>query len=161
MKTERIANQRPKVLVIEGDPEMRFSLRATLLDDYCLHEATTGSDGVALAGTLLPDLILLDLELPDMDGMEVLRQMRQEERTLPIVVLSEHATELRKIVALDAGADDFVSKPIDAFGELLARVRVRLRQAGARQQHARKGVSHKRNARKPTDTRQRPRRSLE
>ncbi|MDE3243185.1 MAG: response regulator [Nitrospirota bacterium] len=116
------------VLLIEDEPEIRRFLRAILpQQSYRLHEATTGQDGLAQAAARNPDLILLDLGLPDMDGLDVARRLR-EWATIPIIVLTARGEEQSKIQALDLGADDYVTKPFSA-GELLARMRVALRHA--------------------------------
>ncbi|HET9951467.1 MAG TPA: response regulator [Candidatus Eisenbacteria bacterium] len=116
----------PLVLVVEDDPPIRKFLRAGLESHgYRYVEATTGGDGIAQASMRSPDLVLLDLGLPDVDGIEVVRRIR-EWSTLPIVVLSARGRERDKIEALDAGADDYVTKPF-SMGELLARMRVALR----------------------------------
>lgn len=116
------------VLLIEDEPEIRRFLRAMLPPQgYRLHEATTGQDGLAQAAARNPDLILLDLGLPDMDGLEVARRLREWART-PIIVLTARGQEQQKIEALDAGADDYVTKPF-GVGELMARIRVALRHA--------------------------------
>jgi two-component system KDP operon response regulator KdpE len=118
---------RSDLLLIEDDPEIRKFLRTTLsAEGYRLQEATTVSEGIERATRRPPDAIILDLGLPDADGTEVIRRVREWNRTLPIIVLSVRARERDKIVALDAGADDFVNKPF-AVGELLARLRVALR----------------------------------
>ncbi|WP_437601244.1 response regulator [Sorangium sp. So ce590] len=116
------------VLLIEDDPQMRRFLRAMLAArDYRLVEAETGGEGIAQATTRNPDLVLLDLGLPDMDGLEVTRRLR-EWSAVPIIVLSARGQEQDKIDALDGGADDYLTKPFSA-GELLARLRVALRHA--------------------------------
>lgn len=116
------------VLLIEDEPEIRRFLRATLPPQgYRLHEATTGQDGLAQAAARNPDLVLLDLGLPDIDGLEVARRLREWART-PIIVLTARGQEQQKIEALDAGADDYITKPF-GVGELLARMRVALRHA--------------------------------
>ena len=118
----------PLILVIEDDPQMRRFLRATLTSNgYELLEATTGQEGIKQIGLHHPDLIILDLGLPDMDGLEVTKQLREWTNT-PILVLSARDRENDKIVALDAGADDYLTKPFGT-GELLARMRVALRHA--------------------------------
>ncbi|HVP14608.1 MAG TPA: response regulator [Terriglobales bacterium] len=118
------------VLVIEDEAPIRKFLRAALeAQDFTVVESATGQDGIAQAATRAPDLLLLDLGLPDTDGFEVVRRVREWSR-VPIVVLSARGREDDKIRALDAGADDYVTKPF-AMGELLARVRVALRH-GAR-----------------------------
>ncbi|MFN8372188.1 MAG: response regulator [Anaerolineae bacterium] len=116
------------VLVIEDDPQIRRFLRTTLPGNgYRILEATTAHDGIRLLGLQHPDLVILDLGLPDIDGLDVTRQLR-EWTTTPILVLSARDQEQDKIMALDAGADDYLTKPF-AIGELLARMRVALRHA--------------------------------
>ncbi len=118
------------VLVIEDDEPIRRFLRAALASQgFALVESATGADGIAQAAMRQPDLIVLDLGLPDVDGIEVTRRVR-EWSTVPILVLSARGQEGDKIRALDAGADDYVTKPF-SMGELLARMRVALRH-GAR-----------------------------
>lgn len=120
----------PEILIIEDDSQIRRFLRATLTaEDYRLHEALTASEGLAQAAARQPDLILLDLGLPDRDGLEVIREVRARGKT-PILVLSARGQEKDKIEALDSGADDFISKPF-GVGELLARIRAALRRAAA------------------------------
>lgn len=114
------------VLLIEDEPEIRRFLRTSLpVHGYRLYEATTGADGLAQAKARNPDIILLDLGLPDVDGTEVIRQVR-EWSTIPILVLSARAQEQAKVAALDLGADDYVTKPF-GVNELLARMRAALR----------------------------------
>src|SRR5258705_8791747 len=118
----------PVIVVVEDEPDIRRFLRASLLSKgYRLVEAATGREGLEAAETRQPDLIILDLGLPDMDGLEVIRRLR-EWSLVPIIVLSARGQERDKVAALDAGADDYVSKPF-AVGELLARLRVALRHA--------------------------------
>ena len=121
----------PVVVLIEDEPQIRRFLRATLTGQgYRLFEATTGADGLVEVGSRQPDVVIVDLGLPDMDGLEVIRQLR-EWTDVPVIVLSARGQERDKVTALDAGADDYVSKPFGA-GELLARIRVALRHtAGA------------------------------
>src|SRR5258705_7783420 len=121
----------PVVVVMEDEPQIRKFLRATLEGQgYRLFEATTGADGVIEVGSRQPDVILIGLGLPDMDGLDVIRRVR-EWTDVPVIVLSARGQERDKVTALDAGADDYVSKPFGA-GELLARIRVALRHtAGA------------------------------
>ena len=117
---------RPTILVIEDEPEIRRFLRTSLgAEGYRVVEADTGERGAIDAGTHKPDLAIVDLGLPDLDGVEVIRRIRAWSR-MPVVVLSARAREQAKIDALDAGADDYVTKPF-GIGELLARVRVALR----------------------------------
>jgi two-component system, OmpR family, KDP operon response regulator KdpE len=118
----------PLILLIEDEPQMRRFLRAALgAQDYRLVEATTAREGLAQAAGRNPDLILLDLGLPDRDGLDLARELR-EWSTTPIIVLSARGREQDKVAALDLGADDYLTKP---FGveELLARIRVALRHA--------------------------------
>ncbi len=119
---------RATILVVEDEPEIRRFLRASLgAEGYRVVEAETGMRGATDAGTHKPDLAIVDLGLPDLDGVEVIRRIRAWS-PMPIVVLSARAREQAKIEALDAGADDYVTKPF-GVGELLARVRVALRHA--------------------------------
>jgi two-component system KDP operon response regulator KdpE len=116
----------PLILVIEDDSQIRRFLRATLTNQgYKLLEATTAQEGMNQVGLRHPDLIILDLGLPDKDGLDVTRSLREWSST-PIIVLSARDQEGDKVAALDAGADDYLTKP---FGteELLARMRVALR----------------------------------
>jgi len=121
----------PVVVLIEDESQIRRFLRATLTGQgYRLFEAATGADGVVEVGSRQPDVVIIDLGLPDMDGLDVIRRVR-EWTAVPIIVLSARGLERDKVTALDAGADDYVSKPFGA-GELLARIRVALRHtAGA------------------------------
>ena len=116
------------ILVIEDEPQMRRFLRSALESHgYRLIEVGTAREGLAQAAGRNPDVILLDLGLPDGDGLDVTRQLR-EWATMPIIVLSARGQESDKIRALDAGADDYLTKPF-GIGELLARIRVALRHA--------------------------------
>jgi two-component system, OmpR family, KDP operon response regulator KdpE len=120
--------KRPEILLIEDDPQIRRFLKAMLTaENYRFHEAVIAGDGIAQAAARHPDLILLDLGLPDKDGIDVIRDIRQWSH-IPIVVLSARGQERDKIRALDAGADDYVSKPF-APGELSARIRASLRRS--------------------------------
>ncbi len=123
-----VSSEGSVVIVIEDDPQIRRFLRTTLPNHgYRLYEATTGSEGLREAETQKPDIIILDLGLPDLDGLEVIRRLR-EWTAVPILVLSARGQEHDKVLALDAGADDYVSKPF-GIAELLARMRVALRHA--------------------------------
>jgi two-component system KDP operon response regulator KdpE len=116
------------VVLIEDEPQIRRFLRATLgSQGYRLHETTSGEEGLVEVATRQPDVVILDLGLPDMDGLQVIRRLREWSK-VPIIVLSARGQEGDKVAALDAGADDYVSKPF-AVGELLARLRVALRHA--------------------------------
>ncbi|MBI4627267.1 MAG: response regulator [Candidatus Rokubacteria bacterium] len=118
----------PVVVLIEDEPQIRRFLRATLTrEGYRLFEAPTGAAGLVEVGSRQPDVVIVDLGLPDMDGLEVIRRLR-EWTAVPVIVLSARGQERDKVVALDAGADDYVSKPFGA-SELLARIRVALRHA--------------------------------
>src|SRR5258706_8568076 len=118
----------PTVLVIDDEPPIRKFLRVTLASQgYGVLEAETGKDGLREAGSRQPSLIILDLGLPDMQGVDLMRQLR-EWSAVPVIVVSAAGREQDKITALDAGADDYLTKPF-GVGELLARVRVALRHA--------------------------------
>ena len=119
------------ILLIEDEPQMRRFLRASLgATGHTLLEAPTGKEGLAAASAVSPDLILLDLGLPDIDGLEVTKRLREWTRT-PIIVLSARDEEDDKVAALDAGADDYLTKPF-SMQELLARIRVAERHAAGR-----------------------------
>ena len=118
----------PVALVIDDEPQIRRLLRVTLeANGYRVFDAATGRDGIVQAAQRRPDVVLLDLGLPDLDGVEVLNRLREWSR-VPVIVLSVRDREDDKIAALDAGADDYVTKPF-ATGELLARLRVAQRHA--------------------------------
>ena len=123
-----MSGQEVTVLLIEDEPEIRRFLRATLpAHGFRLYEAATGKDGLTEARARNPDLILLDLGLPDLEGSTVIRQVREWTAT-PIIVLSARDQESVKVAALDLGADDYVTKPF-GVDELLARMRAALRHA--------------------------------
>ena len=125
-----MTDPRPVILLIEDEAAMRRFLRASLTGNgYQLVEAGTASDGLAQAAARNPDLILLDLGLPDLDGLTVTERLREWAKT-PIIVLSAREQEDDKVRALDAGADDYLTKPF-GVSELLARIRVALRHAAA------------------------------
>ena len=114
------------LVVIEDDPQIRRFLRTGLsAEPFRIFEAETGKDGLVEAATRKPDLIVLDLGLPDIDGVDVVTRLR-EWYTRPIIILSARSNEQEKIKALDAGADDYLTKPF-GVGELMARIRVALR----------------------------------
>ena len=116
------------ILLIEDEPQMRRFLRITLQSQgYRLVEVATAQEGLIQATTRNPDVVLLDLGLPDLDGLEVAKKLR-EWTHMPIIVISAREQEQDKVKALDAGADDYLTKPFNA-GELLARIRVALRHA--------------------------------
>ncbi len=119
-------DEKELILLIEDEPQMRRFLRITLQGHgYRLVEAATGQEGLLQAATRNPDVVLLDLGLPDVDGLEVTARLREWTQT-PIVVISAREQEQDKVKALDAGADDYLTKPFSA-GELMARIRVALR----------------------------------
>jgi two-component system KDP operon response regulator KdpE len=118
----------PRVLVVDDEPQIRRALRVALrANGYGVEEAATGEEALDLVAVRPPDLVILDLALPDMDGVEVCRHLREWSR-VPIIVLSAHGEEELKVEALDEGADDYVTKPF-SIPELLARMRVAQRHA--------------------------------
>ena len=120
------------ILVIDDEPQVLRSLRSGLAArGYHIETAIDGSSALIAAAEVAPKLIILDLGLPDMDGVEVCRRIR-EWSEIPIIILSARERETDKIAALDAGADDYLTKPF-GMGELLARVRVALRRLAGRQ----------------------------
>jgi len=117
---------KPTVLVVDDEQQIRRLLRICLeANGYIVRESSSGKDGITEAAQHPPDLVLLDLGLPDMDGVSVLKRLR-EWSNVPVVVLSVRDREDDKIAALDQGADDYVTKPFGS-GELLARLRLALR----------------------------------
>jgi two-component system KDP operon response regulator KdpE len=123
-----MADDKELILLIEDEPQMRRFLRITLqTQGYRLIESATAQDGLMQATTRNPDVVLLDLGLPDLDGLEVTKRLREWNQT-PIIVISAREQEQDKVKALDAGADDYLTKPFNA-SELLARIRVALRHA--------------------------------
>jgi two-component system KDP operon response regulator KdpE len=123
-----MADDKELILLIEDEPQMRRFLRITLQSNgYRLVETDTGGDGLLQAASRNPDVVLLDLGLPDLDGIEVTTRLREWTQT-PIIIISAREQEQDKVRALDAGADDYLTKPFNA-SELLARIRVALRHA--------------------------------
>ncbi|MGB9093020.1 MAG: response regulator [Gallionella sp.] len=121
-------NTSATIIVIEDEAQIRRFLRTSLASEgYQIVEAETGRQGLSEAATHKPDLIILDLGLPDMDGVEVVKGVRAWS-SVPVIILSARSQEGDKISALDAGADDYLVKPF-SVGELLARIRVALRHA--------------------------------
>ncbi|OAT82398.1 response regulator [Desulfotomaculum copahuensis] len=117
-----------RVLVVDDEIQIRRLLKVALSGHgYAVEEAASGKEGLNKAATSRPDLIILDLGLPDLDGLNVLQQLR-EWSLIPVIILSVKEREEQKIAALDAGADDYVTKPF-SMGELLARIRAALRHA--------------------------------
>jgi len=114
------------VLIVEDEPQIRRFVRVALESEGChVHEADTAQRGLIEAGTRKPDLVILDLGLPDKDGVSVIRDLRAW-TDIPVIVLSARTQEAEKINALDSGADDYLTKPFST-GELMARIRVVLR----------------------------------
>jgi len=125
-----------KILIIDDEVQIRRFLRIALeAQDFCLLESATAEDGLVQAAMHRPDLIILDLGLPDGDGLDILRKLREWSET-PVIVLSVRSAEEDKIGLLDAGADDYLTKPFSA-GELIARIRVALRHSAP---HGKEGV---------------------
>jgi two-component system KDP operon response regulator KdpE len=117
---------KPVILVIDDEPQMRRLLQLTLeTNEFAVHTSSTGGEGVVKAASDRPELVILDLGLPDMDGSEVLKKIR-EWSSVPVLVLSVRSAEEDIVGCLDAGADDYLVKPFRT-GELLARVRAALR----------------------------------
>ncbi|TAN46834.1 MAG: response regulator [Methylococcaceae bacterium] len=134
-----MANPEPRIVVIEDDPLIRRFLRTGLgSHGFEVFEASTGQQGIVEAGVRKPDLIILDLGLPDMDGVAVIKAVRAWS-SMPVIVLSARSAEPHKIEALDAGADDYLTKPF-GLGELLARIRVALRHAAGGSEQTADGV---------------------
>jgi len=119
---------RATLLIVEDEPEIRRFLRSSLgAEGYRVVESAAGRRGAIDAQTHKPDLVIIDLGLPDIDGVDIIRQIRSWSR-MPILVVSARMNERSKIEALDAGANDYITKPF-GVGELFARVRASLRQA--------------------------------
>jgi CheY-like chemotaxis protein len=125
-----MTSELPLVLVVEDEPKMRRLLRVTLESNGMRYaEAVTAREALSKAQGQTPDVVIVDLGLPDADGIDVIRGLRRWS-AIPAIVLSARAQESAKVAALDAGADDYVTKPF-ATGELLARIRVALRHSTA------------------------------
>jgi two-component system, OmpR family, KDP operon response regulator KdpE len=116
-----------RVLVVDDERSIRRFLKASLGSQFVILEATNGEEALTAVATEHPDIIILDLGLPDMDGVEVTRRLR-EWTQIPIIIVSVREQEKDKIAALDAGADDYLTKPF-GVGELMARLRVALRRS--------------------------------
>ena len=130
-----------RVLVVDDEPQILRALRINLrVRDYDVHVAATGTEALEVAGRYPPDLVILDLGLPDLDGVEVIQGLRGWTKA-PIIVLSGRADSVDKVEALDAGADDYVTKP---FGveELLARMRAAVRRTGTAEDLPRIQLGH-------------------
>jgi len=121
-----MANQGMRILIVDDEKTIRRFLKATLISHgYNVFEAANGAEALEASVSAHPDAIILDLGLPDMDGTEVTRKIRERAKT-PIIILSVRENEADKIAALDAGADDYLTKPFNA-GEMLARLRAVMR----------------------------------
>ncbi|HEX9079057.1 MAG TPA: response regulator [Desulfuromonadaceae bacterium] len=128
MPDEKKSTSLPRILIVDDEPAIQRFLKTALdTGEFSLHQAENGHGALAAAAALRPDLVLLDLGLPDLDGVEVIERIR-EWSTVPIIVLSVREREDDKVKALDAGADDYLTKPF-GVGELLARIRVALRRS--------------------------------
>ncbi|MCC6528225.1 MAG: response regulator transcription factor [Polyangiaceae bacterium] len=124
-----MAAVRKKILIIEDEPQIVLGLSDALaFEGFIVASASTGREGVALAKTQRPNAIVLDLMLPDMNGFKVCEVLRQQDRLVPILMLTARSQEADKIRGLDAGADDYVTKPF-SVGELIARLRAIFRRA--------------------------------
>jgi len=123
----------PRILIIDDEPEMVRGLRDNLrFEGYHVLSATNGRDGLALALGDVPDLILLDVMMPHMSGWDVCRELRRKGLDTPVIMLTARGEEIDRVLGLELGADDYVTKPF-SLRELLARVRAVLRRPGPRQ----------------------------
>jgi DNA-binding response OmpR family regulator len=123
-----------RILVIEDEPQMLLGLRDNLeLEGYEVQTAADGDEGLAKAASFNPDLVILDVMLPKKNGFDVCRELRGRSSSLPIVMLTARSAETDKVLGLELGADDYVTKPF-SITELLARVRAVLRRAGTQKQ---------------------------
>jgi two-component system KDP operon response regulator KdpE len=127
MSTPTTPDFSPKILIVDDERPIRRFLNASLGNRYTILEAENGKDAIKIAAMDHPEVIILDLGLPDMDGTDVTRRLR-EWSDVPIIVVSVRDSEQDKVAALDAGADDYLTKPFGA-SELLARIRVALRRS--------------------------------
>lgn len=127
MTIENSGANRPRILVVDDEAAIQRFLKTALDGEFNVHQATDGHAALAAAVAVRPDLILLDLGLPDLDGVEVIRRIREWSQ-VPIIVVSVREREDDKVKALNAGADDYVTKPF-GLGELLARVNAALRRS--------------------------------
>ncbi len=128
MSSDKSSTNLPRILVVDDELSIQRFLKTALdTGEFSLHQAENGHGALAAAAALRPDIILLDLGLPDMDGVEVIERIREWSQ-VPIIVLSVREREDDKVKALNAGADDYLTKPF-GVGELLARIRVALRRS--------------------------------
>ncbi len=122
-----MAESNLRILVVDDERSIRRFLKVSLGSQFTILEASTGAEALAAVAAEHPDLVILDLGLPDMDGLEVTRRLR-EWTQIPIIIVSVREREQDKVAALDAGADDYLTKPF-GVGELMARLRVALRRS--------------------------------
>jgi len=134
MRVFELGNIGPRILIIDDETQIRRFLRVALTSHgYVVKDVGTGQEGLDEIAMFAPDLVILDLGLPDLDGLEVVRLLREWSK-VPVIILSVKEQETDKISALDFGADDYVTKPF-AMGELLARIRAAMRHiAGDKEQ---------------------------
>jgi two-component system KDP operon response regulator KdpE len=124
-----------QVLIVDDELQIRRFLRISLeANGYHIHETAMGQDAIVKTAQLRPDLVILDMGLPDMDGLEVLKRLREWTQT-PVIILSVRDSDRDKVAALDAGADDYLTKPF-SLEELMARIRMAQRHAQPQQQEA-------------------------
>jgi len=120
-----------RILVIEDEPQMLLGLRDNLeLEGYEVQTAADGEEGLAKAATFAPDLVILDIMLPKKNGFDVCRELRARSNSTPVVMLTARSAETDKVLGLELGADDYVTKPF-SITELLARVRAVLRRTAS------------------------------
>jgi two-component system KDP operon response regulator KdpE len=130
-----VNNSGAQVLIVDDELQIRRFLRISLeAKGYHIHETATGADAIVKTAQLRPDLIILDMGLPDIDGLEVLKRLREWTQT-PVIILSVRDSDRDKVAALDAGADDYLTKPF-SLDELMARIRTAQRHAQPQQQEA-------------------------
>lgn len=128
MENEKSSASLPRILVVDDEPSIQRFLKTALnTGEFSIHQAENGHAALAAAVAVMPDIILMDLGLPDIDGVEVIGRIREWSQ-VPIIVLSVRERESDKVKALDAGADDYLTKPF-GIGELLARIRAALRRS--------------------------------
>jgi two-component system KDP operon response regulator KdpE len=124
-----------QVLIVDDEPQIRRFLRISLESNgYLIHETETGQEAITKTAQLRPDLVILDMGLPDMDGLDVLKRLREWTQT-PVIILSVRDSDRDKVAALDAGADDYLTKPF-SVEELMARIRTAQRHAQPHQEEA-------------------------
>lgn len=119
-----------KILIIEDEPDLIKGLRLNLSDEgFNIDWAVNGAEGLRKAIEEAPDLIILDIMLPEMDGLEICRKLRQKDINIPVIMLTAKGEEIDKVVGLEIGADDYITKPF-SIRELIARIKARLRHSG-------------------------------